>query len=56
MIVLFIFSALASAGLTAFVMMANGMSDSPSTPFQGTGMIIGAWLVTAVFMIAWLAS
>lgn len=39
-----------------FIMFANGMSDSPSTPFQGIGIILIAWLAAGLFWFLWLVN
>lgn len=38
---------------TGFVVMANSMSDSPSTPFQGKFSMLAAWALALVFWLAW---
>lgn len=53
MIVLAILATLGSLVWSWIVLMANGMSSSPSTPFQGGWSIIAAWLVTAALWFGW---
>ena len=53
MIVLASLATLVAAAVTIVVFLANGMSDSPSMPFQGNGLIIGTWGLTAVLWLAW---
>jgi cation transport ATPase len=54
MIVLVILALLASIAISIFIVFANGMSDSPSTPFVGGWIIAAAWFVTAALWLAWL--
>lgn len=53
MIVHAIIATVAALLLSYVVVMANEMSDSPSTPFQGGFLLGGAWLGTAVLWLAW---
>lgn len=53
MIVLAIIATVVALLVSFVVVMANGMSDSPATPFQG-GLLIGvAWISAAVLWLAW---
>ncbi len=45
-----------SAGLTVLVFFANMMSDAimpPSEGWQGSGWLVGSWLVTACLYAGW---
>lgn len=53
MIVIAIFGTICAAGWTFLVLAANGMSSSPSTPFQGGGQIGAAWAIAAVLWLGW---
>lgn len=53
MIVFAILGFLAAIVWSFFVIMANGMSDAPMSGFQGGGMILAAWIVEAVLILAW---
>lgn len=53
MIVFAVVATIAAVLTTLVVVMANGMSDSPSTPFQGGFLLLAAWGATAVLWLAW---
>lgn len=42
-----------SFGLSVLIIGANGMSDSPSTPFQGGFVLLFCWALTALFWCGW---
>lgn len=45
---------LGSLCLSVLIIWANGMSDSPSTPFQGKLVMLGAWSLTALLWCGWI--
>lgn len=53
MLVLSIISTLCAIVWSVFVVFANGMSDSPSSGFQGKWSIIGAWVLVAILWLGW---
>lgn len=53
MIVLAIAATVAALLFSFVVVMANGMSSSPSTPFQGGYLLATSWVVCALFWVAW---
>lgn len=52
MIVFAIIATIIALACTVLVWFANGMKSSPGE-FQGTGIIITAWLIVAVFWLAY---
>lgn len=44
---------LIAIGGSFFILFANGMSDSPGTPFQGGWIIAALWLIAAGFAAGW---
>lgn len=53
MLILSILATIVTIILTVLIVFANGMSDSPSTPFQGKWFIFGCIGVTVALWFAW---
>ena len=53
MIILAIAAVIGALAWTVLVFGANMMSDGPGNGFQFGGTIIVAWIIAAVFILAW---
>jgi hypothetical protein len=53
MIFLAVLATIVSLLGSAFIVFANGMSDSPGTAFQGGWTIAIAWTITVALWLGW---
>lgn len=53
MIILAMLGTLIAIAMTILAIGANGMSSSPTTPFQGGSILFAAWGFSFILWLAW---